>query len=267
MNTINFWIDTHVHLYAQNYQQDLAQVIEQAKQKGVTKFYLPNIDETSLVDLLKVSEKYPDCCLPMWGLHPCSVDENYQKKITFLEEKLPLTNWVAIGEIGIDLYHETQFLEQQKKVLIQQLFWAKKLDLPVVFHVRKGLDEVLEILQTFLPFRFRGIFHCFGGSLEEAQKILKMGDFKLGIGGVVTFKNAHLAKIIPQIGIDNIVLETDGPYLAPDPFRGQRNEPQYIPIIAEKIATLLNVSLLEVAQKNQKNVDQIFNKKHENSTR
>ncbi len=250
--------DTHIHLYADDYKPDLSAVLNRAKMQGVTKYFMPNIDLKSIENMLAITKEYPDICLPMLGLHPSCVDENWRQILDTMETWLDVHKWIAIGEIGIDLYHHTTFRSEQLAALERQLQWAKKYNLPISFHVRKGLDEVLFVLKKFSTHRFRGVFHCFGGSLADVQKIQEVGDFKFGIGGVVTFKNASLAAIIPEIGLENIVLETDGPYLAPVPFRGTRNEPAYILDIALKIADILGLSLPEIQTQTQLNIQSIF---------
>jgi TatD DNase family protein len=251
------FIDTHTHLYSEEFDSDRYERINDAISKSVTKFYLPNIDSTSIEGMLKLEIHFPDQCFPMMGLHPCSVKENYREELDIIKKWLDLRRFSAIGEIGIDLYWDKTFFKEQELAFREQLFWALENNYTVVIHCRNAFDEIFSILKSFekLP---KGIFHCFSGDIVQAQKILSLGNFKLGIGGVVTFKNSGLDKVIGQLHLTDLVLETDAPYLAPVPFRGKRNESAYIPIIAEKIAQIKNITIEEVASITSKNAEEIF---------
>ena len=250
-------IDTHTHLYVEQFAEDRAEVINRAIEKGINRFYLPNIDSEHIEDLLALEAAYPEHCFAMMGLHPCSVKENYEEELAIIEQWLKKRPFVAIGEIGLDLYWDKTFFEQQKTAFRQQIRWAKQLELPIVIHSRESTWEVIEILRTEYDENLRGIFHCFGGNVEEANAITDLG-FYLGIGGVLTFKKAKLDETLKKIDLQHIVLETDSPYLAPTPYRGKRNESSYIRIIAEKLAEVKDVSLEEIAAITSENASNIF---------
>lgn len=249
--------DTHTHLYAEEFNSDRTQIIKKAISSGVKKLYLPNIDSTSIEGMLQLENEFPENCFAMMGLHPCSVNEKVETELKIVEEWLSKRNFCAIGEIGIDLYWDKTFFEQQKVAFKKQIDWALQYDLPIVIHCRDAFDEIFEILQSYneLP---KGIFHCFSGNLEQAHKIISLNKFKLGIGGVVTFKNAGLDKVVEQLDLQHLVLETDSPYLAPVPFRGKRNESGYLIMIAEKVAALKNITIAEVAEITTRNATEIF---------
>lgn len=251
------FIDTHTHLYSEEFNADRHEAISGAIAKGVTKFYMPNVDSSSIEGMLALEVHYPEQCLPMMGLHPCSVKENYREELEIVKKWLDLRRFAAIGEIGIDLYWDKTFIKEQELAFKEQIFWALEYNYTVVIHCRNAFDEILSILKSFekLP---KGIFHCFSGDFIQAQQILSLGNFKLGIGGVVTFKNSGLDKVVEQLNINDIVLETDAPYLAPVPHRGKRNESAYIPLVAEKIALLKNMSIEEVAEITSKNALEVF---------
>lgn len=251
------FIDTHTHLYSEEFNTDRTHIIKKAITSGVKKMYLPNIDSTSIEAMLQLENEFPENCFPMMGLHPCSVNENVESELKLVEEWLGKRKFCAVGEIGIDLYWDKTFFEQQKMAFKKQIDWALKYELPIVIHCRDAFDEIFEILNSYnkLP---KGIFHCFSGNLEQANKIISLNKFKLGIGGVVTFKNSGLDKVVEQIDMSHLVLETDSPYLAPVPFRGKRNESGYLVMIAEKVAALKNLSIAEVAEVTSNNADKIF---------
>jgi TatD DNase family protein len=202
-------------------------------------------------------EKYPGVCIPMMGLHPCDVKADFESQLKVMAEWLEKRPFAAIGEIGLDLYWDKTFFEQQKAALQIQINWAKSKNLPIVLHCRESMDETIEIVRSNQDGSLRGIFHCFNGNLSQANAIIEMG-FLLGIGGVATYKNGGLDKVIPEIGLDHLVLETDAPYLAPVPFRGKRNSPAYIPFIAEKIGEYLQLSKEEVGSKTTENALHLF---------
>lgn len=251
------FIDTHTHLYSDEFNEDRIDRINYAIQKGVTKFYMPNIDSSSIDGMLQLEVHFPEQCLPMMGLHPCSVKENYREELDIIKQWLDLRRFWAIGEIGIDLYWDKTFIKEQELAFKEQIYWALEYNYTIVIHCRNAFDEIFSILQSFekLP---KGIFHCFSGDFIQAQKILSLGNFKLGIGGVVTFKNSGLDKVVEQLKLHDIVLETDAPYLAPMPHRGKRNESAYIPLIAQKIAEIKNTTIEEVAKITSQNAIEIF---------
>lgn len=251
------FIDTHTHLYSEEFNADRANVIRKAISAGVTKLYLPNIDSTSIDGMLTLEKEYPQNCFPMMGLHPCSVNENVEAELNLVGDWLAKRKFSAVGEIGIDLYWDKTFFEQQKMAFKKQIDWALQYDLPIVIHCRDAFDEIFEILTAY-PKLPKGIFHCFSGNLEQANKIIEHTQFKLGIGGVVTFKNSGLDKVVEEIDMKHLVLETDSPYLAPVPFRGKRNESGYLMMVAEKVAQIKNSSIAEVAEITTKNAEEIF---------
>lgn len=250
-------IDTHTHLYAKRFESDRAAMIERAQEAGISACYLPNIDSESIPGMLALEEAYPGYCFPMMGLHPCSVKEDYEKELALVKEWLDKRPFVAVGEIGIDLYWDKTFFEQQKKAFIQQAEWAIALDIPIVIHSRESIDILIDLIREINDPQLRGIFHCFTGDRAQAQSIIELG-FLMGIGGVVTFKNGGLAETITEIGIEHLVLETDAPYLAPTPYRGKRNESAYVRLIAEKVAEVKEISLEELAQVTTQNARALF---------
>lgn len=250
--------DTHAHLYLEEFSEDIDDVIKRAVSNGVNKFFLPNIDSLSIDPMMGLAEKYPQNCFPMMGLHPCSVKDDYKDELLIAKDCLERLKFYAIGEIGIDLHWDKTFTENQEKAFREQLGWAKEYKLPVVIHQRNAFKETFEIVQEMNDKSLRGIFHCFAGTMEEAEKIISLGGFKLGIGGVVTFKNSGLDKVVEQLSLEHMVLETDSPYLAPAPYRGKRNESSYIPIIAQKIAELKGVTIDKVARVTSENSREIF---------
>ncbi len=240
-------IDTHSHIYSSKFVSDFQAIIERAFDKGVERIYMPNIDHESIEPMLEMELRYPNECLPMMGLHPCSVDADFEKSLYEVEDWLSKRGFCAIGEMGIDLYWDKTFFEQQKEAFKIQAHWAKSMALPLVIHTRNSMSETLDLLETLQDDRLFGVVHCFTGTVEEANKAIALG-FKLGIGGVVTYKNTDLDAVIRQIGLEHIVLETDAPYLAPVPHRGKRNEPAYLEFVAQKIASILNLPYQEVVQ-------------------
>jgi TatD DNase family protein len=251
------FIDTHTHLYSEEFNTDRTPMINSALAKGVDKFYLPNIDSQSIEGMLLLEEQFPANCFPMMGLHPCSVKENYREELALVKQWLDKRRFSAVGEIGIDLYWDKTFIKEQEIAFRQQIDWALEFNYTISIHCRNAFDEIYAILMSYkkLP---KSIFHCFSGNAEQAQQIIALGNFKLGIGGVVSFKNSGLDKVVEQTALEHLVLETDAPYLAPVPYRGKRNESAYIPLIAEKIATIKGISLEEVASVTTKNALSIF---------
>jgi len=251
------FIDTHTHLYLEEFDADRAETVANAIEQGVETLLLPNIDSGSIKPMLEMYRSFPTICKPMIGLHPTSVGENYKQELEIIEKNILLEKYVAIGEIGIDLYWDKTFLKEQIDAFSQQLMWAKKHNLPVVIHSRNSHKESVETIREIGLDNLRGVFHCFGGDANDALEVVKMG-FLVGIGGVVTFKNGGLGSVVEAIGVENILLETDSPYLAPVPYRGKRNQSSYIPIIAKKIADICNVSIEKVAEITTKNAIKLF---------
>ncbi len=251
------FIDTHTHLYSEEFNDDRKAIIEKALQNSVTKLYLPNVDSDSIEGMLQLEKEFPNNCFPMMGLHPCSVKENYLEELAIVKQWLDKRPFVAIGEIGIDLYWDKTFIKEQEFAFKQQIDWALERNYTIVIHCRNAFDEIFSILKSY-PKLPKGIFHCFSGNLEQANQIINLQNFKLGIGGVVTFKNSGLDKVVEQLDLSHLVLETDAPYLAPMPHRGKRNESSYIPLIAQKIAEIKNTTPQEVATITTKNAEYIF---------
>lgn len=250
-------IDTHTHLYAAEFDPDRKALIEKAISNGIREFYLPNIDSSTIDIMLDLEQQFPENCFAMMGLHPCLVKESWEKELAIVKSWLEKRKFIAVGEIGIDLYWDKTFFEEQKTAFKQQIDWALEYNYPISIHCREAFDPIYEILSSYkiLP---KAIFHCFSGNLEQANKIINLGGFKLGIGGVVTFKNAGIDKVVEQIDLEHLVLETDAPYLAPVPFRGKRNEPGYILEVARKIAQIKDISMDEVAKITSQNAKYIF---------
>lgn len=250
-------IDTHCHLYSEEFEGDIAEVIKRAKYEGVKKFFLPAIDSTCLEGMLDLEKKFPDECFAMMGLHPCYVKENYLEELEIVKNQLSARHFVAIGEIGIDYYWDKTFAEQQQQAFELQMQWALDYQLPIVIHTRNAMQETINMVKPFAAKGLTGIFHCFSGSYESAKQIVDMG-FLLGIGGVVTYKNSGLPQALAQIEAENLVLETDAPYLTPIPFRGKRNESSYLKYIIEKLAEIKNMSVEEMAAITTANAERIF---------
>jgi TatD DNase family protein len=254
---MNYWIDTHAHLYLKDFDEDRSEMLRQCNDDDIKQIYMPNIDHTSIDDMLEVEHRYPGQCFSMIGLHPCSVKKDFESELYRVEDWLSKRRFSAVGEMGTDLYWDKTFWEQQKEAFKIQVGWAKKYHLPIVIHCRESIDQTIELLEPWLDGKLTGIFHCFSGNLEQVRKIISMG-FYLGIGGVVTFKNGGLDKILPDIDMENVVLETDSPYLAPAPHRGKRNSPLYIPHIANKIAEVKNISPEDVKLITTRNALNLF---------
>jgi TatD DNase family protein len=250
-------IDTHTHLYLNQFKKDIDDVIARAKEIGVNKFIFPAIDSCHFDDMHNLKDKYSNSIYLMSGLHPTDVKENYKDELDFVVNSLKTNNYVAIGEIGIDLYWDNSFLKQQKEAFTFQIRLAIKHDLPIVIHCREAFDQIFEILDKENCDKLRGVFHCFTGTLKEAQRAIDLG-FVLGIGGVVTFKNGGIDKFLHKIDIKNIVLETDSPYLAPVPFRGKRNESSYIIYVLEKLSEIYDISKEKIAEITSKNAEKVF---------
>jgi TatD DNase family protein len=252
-------IDTHAHLYSKEFDHDRDQMMERARQSGITKFYLPNVDAESIPAMFDLEAKYPNECFAMMGLHPCSVKEDYLTELKVVKNWLEKRSFCAIGEIGIDLYWDKTFFEEQKLAFIQQLDWAQDLGIPVSIHARQSTLEILEVLRAKPEYKQGGIFHCFGGSADRAKELIDLG-FYLGIGGVLTYKKSGLDEALKDVDLNYLVLETDAPYLAPTPFRGKRNESSYIPYIAKRLAEVQQVSVEHVAEVTTRNANAVFSR-------
>ncbi len=253
-------IDTHTHLYLEQFDEDRDEVIKRALNQGVTKMFLPNIDKDSIADLWKLCNSYPNNFFPMAGLHPTSVKEDYKSQLSIVAQELQERDYVAVGEIGIDLYWDKTFADEQKEALLFQFELAITHSLPVVIHSRDSFNEIIETIEEFNNPELRGVFHCFTGTEEQAKKIIAKG-FYLGIGGVLTFKNSGLAQQLQNIPLEHLVLETDSPYLTPAPNRGKRNESAYIYNIAEKLSEVYGKSLYEIAEITSENAMNLFHTK------
>lgn len=251
------FIDTHTHLYDEQLMTEELAMIKRAHDAGVNKMYMPNCDSTTIEGMMLLADKYPDSCLPMMGLHPCYVKDSYKDELAIVNEWLGKRNFAAVGEIGLDYYWDKTYVPQQKEAFEIQIDWALLQNIPIVIHSRESTQDCIDIVRRKQNGKLKGIFHCFSGSLDQAKQIIDLG-FYLGIGGVVTFKKAGLAEIVQHLPLDNIVLETDAPYLAPTPYRGKRNESAYIPLIADKIAALKQVSVDELARITTANTEKIF---------
>jgi|TARA_B110000259_G_C13879599_1_gene348337 TatD DNase family protein len=254
------FIDTHTHLYLSQFDKDINNVIDSAIKNGINKMLLPNIDSTTTNQMLHLSREFPDNCFPMIGLHPCSVKKNnIDKELEHVNDMLEKENFIAIGEIGLDLHWDKTTLELQKKAFEHQINLAKKFNLPIVIHVRESFNEAIEIVEKLNDSNLRGVFHCFTGSVKDAERVIDLKGFFLGIGGVITFKNGGLNKIINQIPLDHIMLETDSPYLTPTPNRGGRNESKYILDIAQKVSNIYNIDIEKIAKITTENANKLFN--------
>lgn len=250
-------IDTHCHLYSEEFAADIDAVIERALQYGVSKFYLPAIDDTTHKAMLDLEARYPGVCVAMMGLHPCSVNAGYRNELAVVEEWLEKRPFVAVGEIGLDYYWDKTYVKEQQEAFTLQMQWALKRSLPIVIHTRNAMQETIEMVKPFAAKGLRGIFHCFSGSAESAKQITDMG-FMLGIGGVLTYKNAGLPAALEKVGMEYLVLETDAPYLTPVPFRGKRNESSYLQYVVEKLAVEKGVTVEEMAAITTANAQKIF---------
>lgn len=251
-------IDTHTHLFSSEFDTDRDATVLAAIATGVSKMLLPNVDLESIPAMHSLAERYPDHCFPMMGLHPCSVTENWEADLAVIKSWLDKGGYCAVGEIGLDLYWDKSTLEIQKKAFRQQIIWAKEKKLPVVIHVREAFAETFKIVDELNDDDLTGVFHCFTGDTEQAKHIAGYGGFKIGIGGVVTFKNSGLDRVLPHVPLKYVVLETDSPYLAPAPHRGKRNESAYLPIIARRVAELKGMTVEEVIELTNASALQVF---------
>jgi len=250
-------IDTHTHLYDEQFDGDRDAVVARAVDCGVGRMLLPNIDVPTIEPMLDVCSRYPDRCFPMLGLHPTSVDKDFEQQLKIIGSYLERTKVVAIGETGIDLYWDKQYIDQQLEAFRVHIGWAKKYGLPLSIHCRKSYNEIIAILKNEQDGSLTGVFHCFPGNVRQAEEVTRLG-FMLGIGGVVTYKNAEMATVVQHTGIEHILTETDAPYLPPVPFRGKRNESAYIYNIVQKIAELKSMPVDEVENVINANVERVF---------
>lgn len=250
-------IDTHAHIYASEFDNDRDDVVQRALAQGIDRILLPNIDLDSIEPMLKTEAAYPTVCRSMMGLHPCYVDANVEQTLATIYGWFAKHDFIAVGEIGIDLYWDKTYRVEQEQAFVTQLNWAKEMDLPVVIHTRDSIKETLSLLSDEQDGSLRGVFHCFGGSVEEAKAINDLG-FHLGLGGVSTFKNGGMDKVIPHLDLNYLLLETDCPYLAPVPHRGKRNEPAYTELVAKRIAELRDISISEVDALTTNNATALF---------
>ena len=251
------FIDTHSHIYDETILPEIESVLISAKASGVDKILMPGIDSNCIDDMLMLESKYPDKCIAMMGLHPCYVKENYEQELAIVAEWLSKRKFVAIGEIGLDFYWDKTFTSQQYKAFEIQMQWAIDHNTPIVIHTRNAMGETIEAVKPFAKKGLRGAFHCFSGSKESAQQIIEMG-FYLGLGGVLTYKNAGVAEAIKDIPMEWLFLETDAPYLPPVPYRGKRNEPAFMIEVAKKLAEIKQVPLHEIAAKTTSNAEKLF---------
>ncbi|HQW16677.1 MAG TPA: TatD family hydrolase [Bacteroidia bacterium] len=248
--------DTHTHLYATEFDADRKELMQQAIDAGVSRFFLPNVEKSSVNEMLELCKQFPENCFPMMGLHPCSVKEDYLAELALVESELSKGKYFGVGEIGLDFYWDKSFIKEQEEAFLKQITWSCELNLPVSIHSRSATTRAIELIQLS-GLSVKGVFHCFSGSIEEAKAITDMGMY-LGIGGVVTYKNSGLDAIVSQVGLKHIVLETDAPYLPPVPHRGKRNIPEYLLLTAQKLAVIKNCSVAEVAEQTTNNSKVIF---------
>lgn len=254
-------IDTHSHLFAEEFDDDRAAVMERAQAAGIERILMPNIDDTTVEALLRTCKAYPGYCFPMLGFHPTSVDGDVRARVDSLKHWLDdEPSWIAIGEIGMDLYWDQTYGKEQQQVLDQQIQWALEYHLPVVLHCREAFPETFEVLRPYRHTELSGVFHSFTGTQAEAEQVLEFDNFWIGINGVVTFKKSTLPDILKMIPLDRLVLETDSPYLAPVPFRGKRNESAYVKSVAEKLAAVYGMEIGDIDRQTTKNALKLFKK-------
>jgi TatD DNase family protein len=245
-------------MFSSQFDEDREQIVKQCIESGIETLLLPNINSETIDAMWSLCDLFPKNCFPMIGLHPCDVKEDYQKELDMVVQELKNRKYVAVGEIGIDLHWDKTTLDIQKNAFDQQIKWAIEFDLPIAIHIRESFEEVFEVLEQNIHPKLRGVFHCFTGTLEQAQKAISMG-FMLGVGGVVTFKNSGVDKVLENIDLKHLVLETDSPYLAPTPLRGKRNDSRNLQLICDKLAQLNDLESSEVARITTKNAQTLFN--------
>lgn len=252
-----YLIDTHAHLYSNQFNNDRAEMIDRARKAGLGKILLPAIDSSTHERMIQLEEENPELCISMMGLHPCSVKENYEQELKMIEDYFSNRSFIAVGEIGLDFYWDLTFKEQQFKAFHQQIELALQYKVPIAIHSRNANDESIQVVKEHQKGDLKGVFHCFSGTIEQAKQMTDLG-FYLGIGGVLTFKNGGLDKVIEEIDTRFLVLETDAPYLAPVPFRGKRNESSYLTYVAQKLADLKQTGLQEIVDQTTLNAQNLF---------
>jgi TatD DNase family protein len=255
--TVSYFTDSHAHIYSDEFKMDRHEVIDRTKNEGVLKLVMPNVDHTSIDGMMEVEAKWSGMCYATMGLHPCSVKKDFQRELYIVEDWLSKRKFSAVGEMGTDMYWDKTMWNEQVEAFKIQVGMARKYDLPIIIHCRETLDETIQLVEDLQDGQLTGVFHCFGGSAEQAKRIIKL-NFHVGIGGVATFKKSGLDLALPDIALDRIVLETDSPYLAPVPHRGKRNEPSYIPLIAQKIAEVKKIAIEEVMEQTTNNCFRLF---------
>lgn len=255
---MNMYIDTHSHIYDEAFDADRELVFERAIEAGVEMILLPNTDETTIKPMMDFYENHQDNCKVMMGLHPEGVKEDYKRHLSVIEKEMERDCWIAVGEVGLDLYWDKTFEKQQVEVLKEQLTWARQLNLPVSLHTREAFDLMFKVLEHEQDGHLKGVFHCFNGTEEQANIAISLG-FHLGLGGVITYKNCDVKNFLANISLEKIILETDDPYLPPVPYRGKRNEPSYMLEVAKKIAEVKDIDIKEVARVTTDNARKLFN--------
>ncbi|GAB5417519.1 MAG: TatD family hydrolase [Crocinitomicaceae bacterium] len=253
------YVDTHTHLFTDAFDEDRDIVVQRAIDAGIEYLLLPNIDGETIEAMHQLEKAYPNNCYAMMGLHPGSVKENWEEELAKVKAHLFSRKYVAVGEIGMDLYWDTTFIEEQRQAFRQQVSWAKELQIPIAIHARDAFDEIFTILDEMNDDRLTGVFHCFTGNLEQARHVASYGGFKMGIGGVVTYKKAAMDQVLTHVDLKHLILETDSPYLSPVPFRGKRNESSYVIHIAEKLSDIYGIPLKEIEEVTTKNAFELFN--------
>lgn len=251
-------IDTHCHIDSDQYEDDFEAVIQRSKDAGVEQIYLPNVDVPTIPKIIELADKYPDFITPMMGIHPTEIGENYKEDMALVREWLGKRDFAAVGEIGVDLYWDKTHKKEQMLAFEEQIQMSLDFNLPINIHVRDAFNEAFEVLEGFDRGTVRGVFHCFSGSKEIAERAFRLGDFYLGIGGVVTFKNSKLGEVLQHTGLERLILETDAPYLTPTPYRGKRNESAYLVNIAEHMSSLFGISAEEVGEITSNNALKIY---------
>lgn len=253
---MSYWIDTHAHIYHEDFDKDRDDMLRACEEVGVSKIFMPNVDHASIDAMMELESRSANC-FAMMGLHPCSVTKDFEKELYIVEQWLEKRKFAAVGEIGTDLYWDKTFWAEQQEAFKIQVAWAKQYKRPIVIHCRESIDQTIELVRQLKDDRLTGVFHCFSGNLEQAREIIELG-FYLGIGGVATFKNGGLDKVLPSVGVEHLVLETDSPYLAPVPHRGKRNEPTYIPLVGNRVAELIGIGVEEVQTMTTRNAEKLF---------
>ncbi len=257
MESRDFLTDSHAHVFADAFREDLSDILERAGEAGIRKIVMPNIDHSSIDAMLEVEHRYPGLCYATMGLHPTSVKKDFQRELYLVEGWLAKRKFSALGEIGTDLYWDKTFWPEQQEAFRIQAAWAKQYDLPLIIHCRETIDETIAMVEDLQDGNLKGVFHCFTGSAAQAEKIVKVG-FYVGVGGVATFRKGGLDAVLPEIPMEKIVLETDSPYLAPVPHRGKRNEPAYIALVAARVAEIRNIPIQDVRTATSENALRLF---------